>query len=111
MSARRPGPAEQDPDRGELPFGGGAPGPAGPAPSARAARGPRVYTVSEITGEIRRSLESGFQDVTVEGEISNFRPSAAGHLYFSLKDSDAHHLGGDVPQPPVERFASSRPTG
>jgi exodeoxyribonuclease VII large subunit len=90
MSARRPTPAEQDPERGDLagglPFGGGA---AGAAPSARAARGPRVYSVSEITGEIRRTLEGGFQDVTVEGEISNFRPSAAGHLYFSLKDSEA----------------------
>lgn len=27
--------------------------------------------------------------VTVEGEISNFRPSSTGHLYFSLKDKDA----------------------
>jgi exodeoxyribonuclease VII large subunit len=51
--------------------------------------GPHVYTVSEITGEIKATLENGFREVTVEGEISNFRPSSAGHLYFSLKDADA----------------------
>ena len=53
------------------------------------AGGPHVYTVSEITGEIRRTLEAGFQDVTIEGEISNYRPSSTGHFYFSLKDSEA----------------------
>ncbi len=53
------------------------------------AAGPRVYTVSEITAEIRRALEESFQDVTIEGEVSNFHPSSAGHLYFSLKDSEA----------------------
>lgn len=58
-------------------------------PGGAAAAGPRVYTVSEITAEIRRTLEEGFQDVTIEGEISNYRPSAAGHSYFSLKDNDA----------------------
>jgi exodeoxyribonuclease VII large subunit len=49
----------------------------------------RPFTVSEITELIRGTLEDGFPDVTVQGEISNFRPSAAGHLYFSLKDRDA----------------------
>jgi exodeoxyribonuclease VII large subunit len=50
---------------------------------------PRTFTVSEITGLIKDTLEYGFPDVTVQGEISNFRPSTAGHLYFSLKDNDA----------------------
>jgi len=35
-------------------------------------------------------LERRFIDVWVEGEISNFKASAAGHLYFTLKDDRAH---------------------
>ena len=50
---------------------------------------PGVLTVSQITSMIRGALESGFPAVTVEGEVSNFRPSATGHFYFSLKDADA----------------------
>ncbi len=49
----------------------------------------RIFSVSEITSLIKESLESGFPAVSVEGEISNFRPAASGHLYFSLKDKDA----------------------
>lgn len=48
-----------------------------------------VLSVSEITALIKSTLEQGFGGVTIEGEISNFRPAASGHLYFSLKDSDA----------------------
>ncbi|MFW5827528.1 MAG: exodeoxyribonuclease VII large subunit [Alkalispirochaeta sp.] len=48
-----------------------------------------VYTVSDLTGELKDVLEAGFSWITVEGELSNFRPSARGHLYFSLKDERA----------------------
>lgn len=51
--------------------------------------GERQYTVSQITHLIRELLEEEFFRVTVEGEISNFRPSSTGHLYFSLKDEQA----------------------
>jgi exodeoxyribonuclease VII large subunit len=54
-----------------------------------AAAGERLYTVSQITDLIRELLEEEFFRVTVEGEISNFRPSSTGHLYFSLKDEEA----------------------
>ncbi len=47
----------------------------------------KCYSVSEITDVIRPMLEDSFPDVTIEGEISNFRPSSTGHLYFSLKDT------------------------
>lgn len=47
------------------------------------------FKVSEITDLIRATLESQFFDITIEGEISNFRPSSTGHYYFTLKDSDA----------------------
>ncbi|MBN1411628.1 MAG: exodeoxyribonuclease VII large subunit [Spirochaetales bacterium] len=49
----------------------------------------KCYQVSEITGQVRLVIEGQFQDITVEGEISNFRPSSTGHFYFSLKDADA----------------------
>ena len=48
-----------------------------------------IYTVTEITQDIKLILENTFEQVWVEGEVSNFRPSQAGHLYFSLKDKDA----------------------
>lgn len=54
-----------------------------------ALRADRVLKVSEITGAIKSVLEEGFPDITVEGEISNFRPASSGHLYFSLKDESA----------------------
>ncbi|MGH9395278.1 MAG: exodeoxyribonuclease VII large subunit, partial [Terriglobia bacterium] len=49
----------------------------------------RVYTVSALTQEIRSLLEPKFIDVWVSGEVSNFRPAASGHLYFTLKDESA----------------------
>jgi len=49
----------------------------------------RKLTVSELTELIRRALEGGFPQVVVEGELSNYRPSSTGHLYFTLKDSSA----------------------
>jgi exodeoxyribonuclease VII large subunit len=49
----------------------------------------RIYTVSEITQLIKATLEDGFPRITVQGEISNFRPSSTGHWYFSLKDAEA----------------------
>jgi exodeoxyribonuclease VII large subunit len=51
--------------------------------------GSRSYTVGEITRLVRGVLEEQFYGITVEGEISNFRPSSTGHLYFSLKDEEA----------------------
>jgi exodeoxyribonuclease VII large subunit len=50
----------------------------------------KIYSVSELSGEIRDMLERRFVDVWVEGEISNFKASTAGHLYFTLKDDRAH---------------------
>lgn len=47
----------------------------------------RVYTVSELTKDVKLILESGFGAVWVEGEISNFTFHSSGHMYFSLKDS------------------------
>jgi len=48
-----------------------------------------VYSVSELTAEIKGLLETSFGRLWVEGEISNFRPAASGHWYFTLKDDAA----------------------
>jgi len=46
-----------------------------------------IYTVSELTLEIKHLISSQFRDVLVEGEVSNFKPYPSGHLYFTLKDN------------------------
>src|SRR3990167_4798902 len=47
----------------------------------------RVYSVSELTEDIKVLLENTFPELWVEGEISNFSQSQSGHIYFSLKDA------------------------
>ena len=49
----------------------------------------RAMTVTELTRRIKSELEEQFPAVVVEGELSNVRPSSAGHVYFTLKDDDA----------------------
>ena len=43
----------------------------------------------ELVGQVRDLVERQYNDVWVEGEISNFRSAPSGHLYFTLKDADA----------------------
>ena len=49
---------------------------------------PRIYPVSELIRQINLDLYR-YNDVSVEGEVTNFTRSSAGHLYFSLKDARA----------------------
>lgn len=49
----------------------------------------KIYTVSELTQEIRSIVEDQYPDVWVAGEISNYRPAGSGHCYFTLKDANA----------------------
>jgi exodeoxyribonuclease VII large subunit len=49
----------------------------------------RVWPVRELVSQARELVERNFADVWVEGEISNFRPSPSGHVYFTLKDAEA----------------------
>ncbi len=51
--------------------------------------GPEILSISQLTGIIKRVLENNFTRVWVEGEVSNFTHYASGHMYFSLKDSNA----------------------
>jgi exodeoxyribonuclease VII large subunit len=48
-----------------------------------------VLTVTDITRQIKQSLETSFQRVWIQGEISNFKQHTSGHLYFTLKDEGA----------------------
>lgn len=48
-----------------------------------------IYTVSELNAEAKASLESTFDIIWLIGEISNLARPHSGHLYFSLKDSNA----------------------
>lgn len=48
------------------------------------------FSVSELSGAIKRALEDGFGYVRLKGEISGYRgPHASGHCYFALKDDKA----------------------
>lgn len=49
----------------------------------------KVLSVSELTSSIKAMLEGNFPNVSVQGEISNFKAQSSGHLYFSLKDKGA----------------------
>ena len=50
---------------------------------------PKAYTVTAITRMIKAALESSFQGIWIEGEISNYLHHRSGHRYFSLKDDNA----------------------
>jgi exodeoxyribonuclease VII large subunit len=60
-------------------------------PAWRQARpGPRVLSVSELTGQLKDLIEPAFSRVVVRGEVTGFRgPNARGHLYFAIKDERA----------------------
>ena len=49
----------------------------------------KILSVTELTNIIKELLEGSFPPVTIEGEISNYRPSSSGHVYFTLKDESA----------------------
>ncbi len=48
-----------------------------------------ILTVSELTKQIKQTLEINFDKISVQGEISNFKAHVSGHWYFSLKDKNA----------------------
>ncbi len=67
------------------------PNPPAPAKAAAPAPAPPVaapapLSITELTQKIRGTLEPAFTQVLAVGEVSNYRPAASGHAYFSLKD-------------------------
>jgi len=44
------------------------------------------YTVSEISGAVKRTIEDNFGHVRIRGEVGRLSRPGSGHLYFDLKD-------------------------
>jgi exodeoxyribonuclease VII large subunit len=62
----------------------------------------KVFSVAELTEQIRRLLEKQIGQIWVSGEVTNFRAQSSGHIYFTLKDASAQiacvlFRGEDVP--------------
>lgn len=76
------------------------------------------YSVSEISGAIKRTLEGRFGRVRVRGEITELKRYPSGHVYLSLKDTGGKIAGviwrgavsrlGMVPENGVEVIATGR---
>jgi len=49
----------------------------------------KVFSISELTRDIRMTLEMNFSGVWIEGEVSNLVKHTSGHWYLSLKDENA----------------------
>ena len=59
-----------------------------PAPGASPSNVP-VYSVGEISGALKRTIEQAYGYVRVRGEISGCKRHGSGHIYLALKDMDA----------------------
>lgn len=51
--------------------------------------GEKAITVSELNLQTKQLLEQHWQQVVVQGEISNLARPQSGHIYFSLKDNNS----------------------
>jgi exodeoxyribonuclease VII large subunit len=49
----------------------------------------RVQSVTDFTRRVKELLKGGLPPCWVQGEVSNLRAQASGHVYFSLKDAGA----------------------
>ncbi len=49
----------------------------------------KIYSISQLTKELKELLERSFSRIWVEGEISNYLKHTSGHRYFTLKDQNA----------------------
>ncbi|AQS88795.1 exodeoxyribonuclease VII large subunit [Neoasaia chiangmaiensis NBRC 101099] len=76
------------------------------------------YSVSEISGAIKKTLETGFGRVRVRGEITELKRYPSGHVYLSLKDQGGKIAGviwrgsvsrlGLAPENGIEVIATGR---
>lgn len=46
----------------------------------------KAMSVSDLNAKIKSQLETGFSNIWLKAEISNFKAHSSGHFYFSLKD-------------------------
>ncbi len=61
------------------------------------------YTVSEVSGAVKRTLETTFGRIRVRGEVTEMKRYPSGHIYLSLKDENAK-LSGIVWRTAVSRL-------
>jgi len=47
----------------------------------------KIFSIGELTGQIRALLEKQIGSIWVSGEVTNLRVQSSGHIYFTLKDS------------------------
>src|ERR1700742_5132583 len=76
------------------------------------------YTVSEISGAVKRTLETTFGRIRVRGELTEVKRYPSGHIYLSLKDENAKISGvvwktsvprlGLAPENGIEVIATGR---
>ena len=52
-----------------------------------------LYTITQLTAEVKTLLEESFPIIWITGEISNFSKPTSGHFYFTLKDKHAQIRG------------------
>lgn len=57
--------------------------------SARAGDNAEPFSVSEISAQLKRTVEDRFGFVRIRGELSGVKRAASGHLYANLKDDKA----------------------
>ena len=70
-----------------------------------------ILTVTALNENIKRLLEASFDTLWVEGEISNLRKPASGHMYFTLKDEKSQIRAVIFRYPNMQRSLSwSRPS-
>ena len=66
------------------------------------------YTVSSLTLALKSTLESGFSEIILEGEISGWRKYPSGHCYFTIKD-DGAQISAVMFSAPYEASCRKRP--
>lgn len=49
----------------------------------------KILSVTQLTQEIKKYLETQIGTVTVRGEVLNLKIQSSGHIYFTLKDAEA----------------------
>jgi exodeoxyribonuclease VII large subunit len=49
----------------------------------------KIFSVGELTQQIRRLLEKQIGTIWIAGEVTNFRAQSSGHIYFTLRDAGA----------------------
>ena len=48
-----------------------------------------IFSVSEISQSLKRTVEENYAHVRVRGEISRFTLARSGHMYMTLKDENS----------------------